>query len=144
MPALIYLMGCPTHVAVGTDLFEVAVSALYGAASYTYKGRTELVAAMIMLMGASMGAQVGAVATKYIHGYGIRIAFGLCVVTCAVSIIMRMIQPWFPQFTRFLDLGAVTLILGMVTAMAMYIMVRMIAGVQKELAAKKAGVEAEF
>jgi len=144
MPALIYLMGCPTHVAVGTDLFEVAVSALYGAASYTYKGRTELVAAMIMLMGASMGAQVGAVATKYIHGYGIRIAFGLCVVTCAISIIMRMIQPWFPQFTRFLDLGAVTLILGMVTAMALYIMVRMIAGVQKELAAKKAGVEGEF
>ena len=49
MPALIYMVGCPTHVAVGTDLFEVAISGLYGAATYTWKGRTELVAAMIML-----------------------------------------------------------------------------------------------
>lgn len=39
MPSLIYLVGCPTHVAVGTDLFEVMLSGLYGAASYTYKGR---------------------------------------------------------------------------------------------------------
>jgi len=52
MPALIYLVGCPTHVAVGTDLFEVMISGLYGAGTYTYKGRTELVAAIIMLVGA--------------------------------------------------------------------------------------------
>ena len=64
MPALIYLIGCPTHVAVGTDLFEVMISGLYGAASYTFKGRTELVAAIIMLIGAAMGAQVGSVATQ--------------------------------------------------------------------------------
>ena len=30
MPALIYFIGCPTHVAVGTDLFEVMISGLYG------------------------------------------------------------------------------------------------------------------
>jgi uncharacterized protein len=35
MPALIYFIGCPTHVAVGTDLFEVAISGLYGTATYT-------------------------------------------------------------------------------------------------------------
>ncbi len=50
MPALIYFIGCPTHVAVGTDLFEVMISGLYGTGTYTYKGRTELVAAVIMLM----------------------------------------------------------------------------------------------
>ena len=42
MPSLIYLIGCPTHVAVGTDLFEIVVSGLYGAATYSYKGRVEL------------------------------------------------------------------------------------------------------
>ena len=98
MPALIYMIGCPTHVAVGTDLFEVAISGLYGAGSFTYKGRTELVAAMIMLVGAAMGAQVGAVATKYIKGYGIRIAFGLAVIGCAVSILMKLVQPWVPEY----------------------------------------------
>ena len=83
MPALIYFIGCPTHVAVGTDLFEVMISGLYGTGTYTYKGRTELVAAVIMLMGAAVGAQIGTVATKYIKGYGIRIAFGLAVIGCA-------------------------------------------------------------
>ena len=48
MPALVYLVGCPTHLAVGTDLFEVAISGLYGTASYAYKGRVELLAALIM------------------------------------------------------------------------------------------------
>ncbi len=86
MPALIYLVGCPTHIAVGTDLFEVAISGLYGAASYSYKGRTELMAALIMLVGASIGAQIGSVATKYVKGYGIRIFFGIAVVGCGFSI----------------------------------------------------------
>ena len=91
MPALIYFVGCPTHVAVGTDLFEVMISGLYGAATYTFKGRIELVAAIIMLCGAAIGAQVGTVATKYIKGYGIRIAFGLCRYRLRLSIILKML-----------------------------------------------------
>jgi uncharacterized membrane protein YfcA len=138
MPSLIYIVGCPTHVAVGTDLFEVMISGLYGAATYTYKGRTELVAALIMLVGAAIGAQIGAVATKYIKGYGIRIAFGICVIGCAVSILMKMVQPWLPGMTAFLDAAATVLILGLVSCMSLYIFIRMIQGVQQELAAKKA------
>ena len=138
MPALIYLVGCPTHVAVGTDLFEVMISGLYGAGTYTYKGRTELVAAMVMLVGASVGAQIGAVATKYIAGYGIRIAFGICVIGCAVSIIMKMIQPLVPHLTGFLDASATVLILGLVSCMSLYIAIQMVKGVVNELAEKKA------
>jgi len=137
MPALIYMIGCPTHVAVGTDLFEVAISGLYGAGSFTYKGRTELVAAMIMLVGAAMGAQVGAVATKYIKGYGIRIAFGLAVIGCAVSILMKLVQPWVPAYKAALDVGATVLVLGLVFSMSLYIFVRMVAGVKEELRRKQ-------
>ena len=89
---MIYLLGIPTHIAVGTDLFEVAISGLYGAATYSYKGRVELVAALIMLCGAAVGAQIGTVATKYVKGYGIRIFFGLAVVGCELSIIMKLMS----------------------------------------------------
>ena len=136
MPALIYMIGCPTHVAVGTDLFEVAISGLYGAATYTWKGRTELVAAMIMLVGAAMGAQVGAVATKYIKGYGIRIAFGLAVIGCALSILLKLVQPWLPAYKALLDTASTVLVLGLVCAMSLYIFVRMVQGVKMELASK--------
>jgi uncharacterized membrane protein YfcA len=136
MPALIYLVGCPTHVAVGTDLFEVAISGLYGAASYTYKGRTELVAAIIMLIGAAMGAQVGAVATKYIKGYGIRIAFGLAVIGCGISILLKLIPVYVPSVSYICNEIATYLILGLVSAMAIYITVRMVQGAKRELAMK--------
>lgn len=138
MPALIYLLGCPTHVAVGTDLFEVMISGLYGAASFTFKGRTELVAAIIMLCGASIGAQVGTVATKYIKGYGIRIAFGLAVVGCAVSIAMKMIGSAYKNLYQAMDIGSTVLILGLVFGMSAYIAVKMVQGAKAELAAKKA------
>jgi uncharacterized protein len=137
MPALIYFIGCPTHIAVGTDLFEVMISGLYGAATYTYKGRTELVAAVIMLCGAAMGAQVGTVATKYIKGYGIRIAFGIAVVGCCISVIMKLIPKYVAGTQVVMDIASTTLILGLVAALSLYILVKMLQGARQEVAAKK-------
>ncbi|MBU2622393.1 MAG: sulfite exporter TauE/SafE family protein [Proteobacteria bacterium] len=137
MPALIYFIGCPTHIAVGTDLFEVMISGLYGAATYTYKGRTELLAAVIMLCGAAMGAQVGTVATKYIKGYGIRIAFGIAVIGCCVSIIMKLIPRYIAGTKVVMDIASTTLILGLVAALSIYILVKMIQGARNEIATKK-------
>jgi len=138
MPSLIYFVGCPTHVAVGTDLFEVAISGLYGTATYTYKGRTELMAALIMLCGAAVGAQVGTVATKYIKGYGIRIAFGLAVVGCMLSIIMKLIPRWVPVLKGAMDAGATVFILSLVGALSLYILIKMLQGAAQEVRMKKA------
>lgn len=140
MPSLIYIVGCPTHVAVGSDLFEVMISGLYGAATYTYKGRTELVAALIMLVGAAIGAQVGTVATKYIKGYGIRIAFGCAVIGCAVSVALKLIPTYFPSSKAFCDTAATFFVLGVVSALTIYIFVKMLQGAKKEIAAKKASL----
>jgi len=137
MPSLIYLMGIPTHIAVGTDLFEVAISGLYGAATYSYKGRVELLAALIMLCGAAVGAQVGAVATKYVKGYGIRIFFGIAVVGCGISVLMKLLSASYPALKTVLDPSATILILGLVTALSLSIIVRFVLGVREELALKK-------
>jgi len=137
MPALIYLVGCPTHVAVGTDLFEVMISGLYGAATYTLKGRTELIAAIIMLVGASIGAQVGTVATKYIKGYGIRIVFGFAVIGCAISIVLKLLAKGIPAYKGLFDGAATVLILGLVFGMSAYIFIQMVKGAKAELATKK-------
>jgi uncharacterized membrane protein YfcA len=137
MPALIYFIGCPTHIAVGTDLFEVMISGLYGAATYTFKGRTELVAALIMLVGAAVGAQIGTVATKYIKGYGIRIAFGCAVVGCCISIIMKLIPKYVAGTKVVMDIASTVLILGLVGAMSLYIFIKMIQGAKEEIAVRK-------
>jgi uncharacterized protein len=140
MPSLIYIVGCPTHVAVGTDLFEVMISGLYGAATYTYKGRTELVAALIMLVGAAIGAQVGTVATKYIKGYGIRIAFGVAVIGCAISVLLKLVPMYVPAIKSFCDDAATVVVLAVVSALALYIFVKMIQGAKLEVAMKKASM----
>ena len=137
MPALIYFIGCPTHIAVGTDLFEVMISGLYGAATYTFKGRTELLAALIMLVGAAVGAQIGTVATKYIKGYGIRIVFGYAVVGCCVSIIMKLIPKYVAGTKAAMDIASTILILGLVGAMSLYIFIKMIQGAREEIAMRK-------
>lgn len=137
MPALIYFIGCPTHVAVGTDLFEVMISGLYGAATFTYKGRTELVAAVIMLIGAAMGAQVGTVATKYIKGYGIRIAFGIAVLGCMSSIVMKLLPAYWPHLKPSMDWLSTATVLVVVSSLSLYIFVRMLAGARREIAMSK-------
>jgi hypothetical protein len=126
------------HVAVGTDLFEVVVSGLYGTASYTYKGRTELLGAMIMLVGASVGAQIGAVATKYVRGYAIRIFFGVAVIGCAVSVALKLAAASFASLRTVFDAAATVLILSLVTALSLYIVIKFLAGVRDERAMKRA------
>jgi uncharacterized membrane protein YfcA len=75
MPALVYILGVPTHVAVGTDLFEVVISASYGMFTHAIKGNVDILIALVMHTGAAIGAQIGATLTQYFHGTRIRLAF---------------------------------------------------------------------
>ncbi len=92
MPALIYLIGCPTVVAVGTDLFEVMITGAYGGFTYAIKGRVELIAAIWMLVGAAVGAQLGTVAVKYVRGYSIRLLFAITIFVACLSVILKQLQ----------------------------------------------------
>lgn len=127
MPALVYLVGCPTHIAVGTDLAEVMVSGLYGAFTYALKGRIEIVAVFVMLTGAAIGAQIGTIATKYSQGYGIRLVFGIAVLCCMVSIILKQYK---------FDAAATVVILGTIAIICLYIIKILIMGIYKELSMK--------
>ena len=87
MPTLVYLIGLPTIMAVGTTLITVFFSSAYGCFIYAANGRVEIVAAIILLVGASTGAQVGATAVKYIKGYGIRLLFAIMIIFAGLSVI---------------------------------------------------------
>lgn len=75
MPSMVYLLGVPTHVAVGTDLFEIVISASYGTLTHAIKGNVDIMVALVMHTGAAIGAQIGATLTEYFHGTRIRLAF---------------------------------------------------------------------
>jgi uncharacterized membrane protein YfcA len=75
MPMLVYVLGIPTHLAVGTDLFEIIISASYGTFSHALKGNVDILIALVMHTGAAIGAQIGAISTQYFSGPKIRLAF---------------------------------------------------------------------
>ena len=75
MPSMVYILGIPTHLAVGTDLFEIVISASYGTFSHAIKGNVDILIALVMHTGAAIGAQLGAISTQYFAGPKIRLAF---------------------------------------------------------------------
>jgi len=89
MPALLYIIGAPTRIAVGTDLFEVMISGAYGAFSYAMKARVEIIAAVVMLIGAAIGAQFGTLATQYVKGLKIRLYFSVTMLLAGVSVVFK-------------------------------------------------------
>jgi uncharacterized membrane protein YfcA len=75
MPSMVYVLGIPTHLAVGTDLFEIVISASYGTFTHAIKGNVDILIALVMHTGAAIGAQLGAISTQYFAGPKIRLAF---------------------------------------------------------------------
>lgn len=92
MPALIYVLGIPTHIAIGTDLFEIVFSAGYGTLTHALKGNVDVTMALIMHTGAAVGAQLGALGTRYVSGPRIRIAFAFLPLLGAVLMIVQLSQ----------------------------------------------------
>ncbi len=91
MPALVYILGCPTVVAVGTDLFEIMFSSAYGVLTHSFKGNVHLVLVLALLAGTALGAQVGASYTRKAGGPWVRFGLG-CLIF--VAVIMVFVKLW--------------------------------------------------
>jgi uncharacterized membrane protein YfcA len=92
MPLLVYALGVPTHVAIGTDLFEIIISAGYGTVSHALKGNVDILIALVMHTGAAIGAQIGAQATEVFHGPKIRLAFAPLPLVGAAVLVFELVH----------------------------------------------------
>ncbi|MGM0717015.1 MAG: sulfite exporter TauE/SafE family protein, partial [Halobacteriota archaeon] len=88
MPAMIYAVGVPVPVAVGTDLFEIVFSGAIGSYLYGQGGGVDLSIVAPLLFGSALGARIGSAATAVVDADGIKIYFGgmLLVGSIAVGI----------------------------------------------------------
>ena len=91
MPAMVYLLGIPTHIAVGTDLFEIIISASYGTIRHAMNGNVDIVIALVMQTGAALGARIGAYLTQYFTGPLLRLAFAPLPLLGAIVIAQRLL-----------------------------------------------------
>jgi uncharacterized protein len=96
MPSMVYLLGIPTHIAVGTDLFEIIISASYGTVRHAMNGNVDIVIALVMQTGAALGARIGANLTQYFTGPRIRLAFAPLPLLGAIVIAQRLLTSHHP------------------------------------------------
>lgn len=86
-PALIYLIGVPTSVAIGTSLFQTIFISGYGALTHFFKGNIDFALVAKILLGSLIGSQLGAKMHNKLRGAYIRYYFSL-VIFIAIGIVL--------------------------------------------------------
>jgi uncharacterized membrane protein YfcA len=87
VPMMVYLLRMPAHVAVGTDLFQI----LFTCAGVTYMQATtnhtvDLLLAVLIALGSTLGAQIGARVSKLLRGEQLMIILA----SLALIVVVRM------------------------------------------------------
>ena len=86
LPGLIYCIGLGTHQAVAVTLVVVWLVAAQAAAIHAWYGRVELIPAMALLAGGTIGARIGTQLSERLGGSTLRNSFGyLLLGTAALS-----------------------------------------------------------
>ena len=119
MPILIFVVGVPTTVAIGTDLFQIIITGSVGTFIKSFAGHVDPVMVVLMLVAASAGAQLGTAATRIVEAERIRILYGVIVLTGSVAVGLEQASKSFSS--EFLSTVAAALLLGVSGAMCLVI-----------------------
>ena len=116
MPAMIYAIGVPVPVAVGTDLFEIVFSGGIGSYLYGQGGGVDLGIVVPLLFGSALGARVGSAATAVVDADGIKIYFGGMLLVGAIAVGIGEIGTYLGSPT--LELIGLVLVIGAAVVVA--------------------------
>ncbi|MCL4469242.1 MAG: sulfite exporter TauE/SafE family protein [Deltaproteobacteria bacterium] len=90
MPALIYIIGCPTVIAVGTSLFSILFTAAYGSFTYSLEGNIDLVLVTSLLISSTIGSVIGASFTRKAGGPNVRMLFSLIAFVAVIIVGIKL------------------------------------------------------
>lgn len=92
VPAMIYIIGMPTIAAIGTDLFQIVLTSANVTLQQAIVNQTvDLLLALVLLSGSTIGAQFGAVAGKRLKGEQIRILLAIIVLALTVKLFLDLV-----------------------------------------------------
>jgi uncharacterized membrane protein YfcA len=98
VPLMVYLLRMPAHVAVGTSLFQVLFTCM-GATlmQSTSNHSVDLVLALVIAAGSTIGAQLGARVSRHLRGEQLLIVLGvLALVVCLKMAVGITLSPHNP------------------------------------------------
>ena len=127
MPVLIYLVGVPTTVAIGTDLLQVIVTGSLGTFLYSLSGKVDLLMAVFMLVPAFFLSQVGAMATKFVDASKIRSVYGALLIAGGLAVGLEYISG-FVTHNNVLNYAAIIILLGFSAIVSLWILLMYVKG----------------
>ncbi len=94
VPAMIYLLGMPTSVVVGTSLFQIVfVTANVTLLQAINNQTVDVVLALLLLIGGVVGAQLGAKFGARLRGEQLRVLLGLVVLAVCARVAFGLVVP---------------------------------------------------
>ncbi len=112
VPAMIYLLGMPSLIAVGTDLFSIIISSGYATIRHGMSHNVVIFAAFIMIFGAAIGAQIGSLGTAYVRGPGVRLILSVAVTIGAAGAAVKLVDVLTDERYAALDIGSKIIAFG--------------------------------
>jgi len=92
VPAMIYIIGMPTIAAIGTDLFQIVLTSANVTLQQAFVNKTvDLLLALLLLAGSTIGAQFGATVGKRLKGEQIRILLAVIVLAMTIKLFLDLI-----------------------------------------------------
>jgi len=86
-----------------------------------YEGRVEIMAAVLILVGSAAGVQIGATATRYVHGANIRQYFAITILLAGVAVVLKQVAYLFDL--NWLGTIAIYLLIGVASGISLLITV---------------------
>ena len=87
VPAMIYLLGMPTSVVVGTSLFQIVFVTANVTFLQSINNQTvDIVLAILLIIGSVVGAQIGARMSGRLRGEEVRVALGIIVLSVCAGV----------------------------------------------------------
>jgi uncharacterized membrane protein YfcA len=95
VPAMIYLLRMPTHIVIGTSLFQIIfVTAVTTVLYATMERSLDVVLAFLLMVGGVIGGQFGANAGQKLKGEQLRLLLAVIVLAVAARLLIGMlVQP---------------------------------------------------
>jgi uncharacterized membrane protein YfcA len=94
VPAMIYLIGMPTAVVIGTSLFQIAFVTAITTFLHAYGNQTvDIMLALLLTVGGVVGAQFGTRAAAYLRAEQLRILLALLVLGVCAKMAVDLVLP---------------------------------------------------
>ena len=112
VPSLVYLVGLPSFMAVGTDMFQVIFSAAFGCMRHTMSGNVIIFAALILVVSSCPGVQLGVLITRYVRGVSMRYILAVSILLSVLGSILKLLDILLELPGTWLQTGSIIIIFG--------------------------------